>query len=171
MRITALRTLAGIFLCVASAIVCFLPPAAADSLPRNPHDHFKNPERCGRCHVITRGEPDPGRFRAEIEGLCLECHRKENLGRTHPVNVRPHDRYGKMKVPGDFRLDEDGRMMCLTCHTAHGPYLSSAKAFPAQAPEITPLEGAGYGYKTYYLRRTSPERGFAALCDACHGKP
>jgi len=171
MVITARRTLAGIFLFVASATVGFFPTAAADSLPRNPHEHFKTPEMCVRCHGITHGEPDPGRFLAESETLCLECHRKENLGRTHPVNVRPGDRYGKMKIPADFRLDEDGRMMCLTCHTAHGPYLSPTKAFRAQTPENTPSGEAGYRYKTFFLRRTSPDRGFEALCDACHGKP
>jgi len=170
MAFAARRTITRILLGATTVIFCFLPPAAADSPARNPHEHFRTPERCGRCHVISRGEPDPGRFLAESEALCLECHRKESLGRTHPVNIRPGDRHGKMKVPADFRLDEDGRMMCLTCHTGHGPYLSSAKAYPAQTPENTPFEGAGHGYKTFYLRRTSPDRGFEALCDACHGK-
>jgi predicted CXXCH cytochrome family protein len=68
------------------------------------------------------------------------------MGRSHPVNVRPEEKYRKMKVPADLRLDDDGRIMCLTCHTAHGSYVS------------------------YFLRRSSPDRGFEVLCEACHGK-
>jgi predicted CXXCH cytochrome family protein len=62
------------------------------------------------------------------------------------VNVRPEEKYRKMQVPPDLRLDDDGRIMCLTCHTAHGPY----------AP--------------YFLRRSGPDRDFDLLCEACHGK-
>jgi predicted CXXCH cytochrome family protein len=68
------------------------------------------------------------------------------MGRSHPVNVRPEEKYRKMKVPADLRLDDDGRIMCLTCHTAHGQYVS------------------------YFLRRSDPDRGFEVLCEACHGK-
>jgi predicted CXXCH cytochrome family protein len=51
-----------------------------------------------------------------------------------------------MQVPADLRLDDDGRIMCLTCHTAHGPYVS------------------------YFLRRSGPDRDLALLCEACHEK-
>jgi predicted CXXCH cytochrome family protein len=68
------------------------------------------------------------------------------MRRTHPVNVRPDEKYRKMKVPADLRLDDGGRIMCLTCHTAHGQYVS------------------------YFLRRSRPDRGFDVLCEACHGK-
>jgi predicted CXXCH cytochrome family protein len=62
------------------------------------------------------------------------------------VNVRPDEKYAKMKVPSDLRLSDDGRLMCLTCHTAHGAYVS------------------------HFLRRSGPNRGFEELCEACHGK-
>jgi predicted CXXCH cytochrome family protein len=68
------------------------------------------------------------------------------MRRSHPLNVRPEEKYRKMKVPADLRLDDGGRIMCLTCHTAHGTYVS------------------------YFLRRSSPDRGFEVLCEACHGK-
>jgi len=123
--------------------------------------------------VNSRGEADPGRYSAGISAFCLECHRKENLGRTHPVDIRPADRHAnrslKVEIPGDFPLDEDGRMTCLTCHTAHGLFLSSEKTFPSQRPE-GPTSGGGSYYKTFYLRRSSPVRGFATLCEACHEK-
>ena len=68
------------------------------------------------------------------------------MGRSHPVGERPEERHRKMKVPGDLPLDAGGRIMCLTCHTAHGQYVA------------------------YFLRRSSPDRGFDILCEACHGK-
>jgi len=167
----ARRTLARISLGVAAVLAGFLPLVASGSPPDNPHAHFKAPETCPRCHVISRGEPEPGRFVTGTDALCLSCHRKENLGRTHPVSIRPTDRHDnrKKKIPVDFPLDEGGRMMCLTCHTAHGPYLSPERTFPAQTPE-GPAGGGETGYKTLYLRRSSPVRGFEALCDACHEK-
>jgi hypothetical protein len=167
----ARRTLARISLGVASVLAGFLPLVASGSPPDNPHAYFEAPETCPRCHGISRGEIDPARFPTGADALCLECHRKENLGRTHPVSIRPADRHANRnrKIPADFPLDEEGRMMCLTCHTAHGPYLSSGRTFPTQAPE-GPATGGGTRYKTLYLRRSSPVRGFETLCDACHEK-
>ncbi len=75
-----------------------------------------------------------------------------------------------MRIPDDFRLDDDGRMICLTCHTAHGPFVAAVKAHPSQRPEGTAASGRGTTawYRTYYLRRSDPKDGFAALCDGCH---
>jgi hypothetical protein len=80
----------------------------------------------------------------------------------------PRREKSPMKIPETFRLTADGRLMCLTCHTAHGPYLSPNPSFPGQAPNELG-DGHGQGYKTYYLRRASPKDGFAVLCRACHG--
>jgi predicted CXXCH cytochrome family protein len=137
-----LATLAGV-LCLAPALV------ASDHPQReNPHAHFRNPDQCPKCHLSPGSQPDPGRFSTEADAVCFECHTKEGMGRSHPANVRPEEKYRnrKMKVPADLRLDDDGRIMCLTCHTAHGPHVS------------------------YFLRRSSPDRGFEVLCEACHGK-
>lgn len=143
---------------------------ASDFFPSvNPHAHFQNAQQCQKCHLSYRGNLEPERFSTETDAVCFGCHPRESLGRSHPVNVRPQDKYRKMKVPSDFRLDDDGRMMCLTCHTAHGPYLSTVKAYPKQPPISTISTGGPY-YKTFYLRKTSPTLGRAILCDACHEK-
>ena len=143
---------------------------ASDYYPSgNPHAHFQGAQQCLKCHLSYRGSMEPDRFSTETDAVCFGCHKKDSLGRSHPVNVRPHDKYWKMKVPADLRLDDDGRMMCLTCHTAHGPYLSTVKAYPKQVP-VSSTSSGGPFYKTLYLRRSSPKDGWSILCDACHGK-
>ncbi len=155
--------LAGLLL-VAAVIV------ASDLYPRgNPHAHFQGAPQCPKCHLSSRGAVDPDRFSADTDAVCYGCHRKDSLGRSHPVGVRPRDRYWKMKVPPDFRLDDDGRIMCLTCHTAHGPYLATVKTYPKQVPFSSNSSGGPY-YKTLYLRRSNPSEGWSILCDACHEK-
>jgi len=138
---------AGLLAVLAGAL-CFAPALAASDGPRggNPHAHFQNAQQCPKCHLTYGGGTAPDRFSTEADAVCLECHTKGSMVRSHPRNVRPEEKYRKMKVPADLRLDDDGRIMCLTCHTAHGPYVS------------------------YFLRRSSPDRGFDPLCEACHGK-
>lgn len=104
----------------------------------------------------------------DADGFCLECHRSEALGRSHPRHVRPRDRYWKMKVPEEYRLDDDGRILCLTCHEGHGKFLSTVRAFPGQRPEERRGTGGTSNYRTLYLRRSDPEQGFAPLCHGCH---
>jgi predicted CXXCH cytochrome family protein len=134
--------LAGV-LCLAAVLVASAEPRRGD-----PHAHFRNPDQCPKCHLSRGSQPGPGRFSTEADAACLECHTKGGMGRSHPVNVRPGETYPKreMKVPADLRLDDGGRIMCLTCHTAHGPDVY------------------------YFLRRSGPDRGFDLLCEACHGK-
>jgi predicted CXXCH cytochrome family protein len=147
MKIRGVRILAGLLAALA-CVLCFAPVLFASNEPRpgNPHAHFQNPDQCPKCHLPPDSQPPPGRFSTEADTVCLECHGKESIGRSHPVNVRPEEKYRNMKVPADLRLDDDGRIMCLTCHTAHGPYAS------------------------YFLRRSGPDRDFEVLCVACHGK-
>jgi rRNA maturation protein Nop10 len=164
------RTFAGFL--AAAAVLAFPSPAGTAESPRGiPHSHFQAPDSCPRCHLAgSEGRPDPARFSPEADALCLECHRRESLGRTHPMNVRPADRYGKANVPADLRLADDGRMMCLTCHVAHGGYLSAVRAFPGQAPEEPGPVDEGR-FRTFFLRRSDAERGAAPLCAACHRMP
>jgi predicted CXXCH cytochrome family protein len=147
MKIRGVCVRAGL-LAALTGIFCFAPALFASDETRhgNPHAHFRNPDQCPKCHLFHGSQPDPGRFSTETNTLCLECHAKESLGRFHPVNVRPEEKYRKMKVPADLRLDDNGRIMCLTCHTAHGAYVS------------------------YFLRRSGPDDAFDVLCEACHGK-
>jgi len=147
MKIRGVCIRAGL-LTALTGVLCFAPALFASNEPRhgNPHAHFRTPDQCPKCHLSQGSQPASGRFSTDADTVCLECHAKESMGRSHPVNVRPEEKYRKMKVPTDLRLNDDGRIMCLTCHTAHGPYVS------------------------YFLRRSSPDRGFEVLCEACHGK-
>jgi len=147
MRIRGVRIPAGLLSALA-CVFCFVPALVASEVPgrANPHAHFRNPDQCPKCHLTPGSRPGPGRLSTTADTVCLECHAKGNMGPSHPVNVRPEEKYRKMKVPADLPLDDDGRIMCLTCHTAHGPYAS------------------------YFLRRSSPEGGPELLCEACHGK-
>ena len=147
MKVRGVRIPAGLLAALAG-VLFFAPALVASDGPQrgNPHAHFRNPDLCPKCHLSPGSQPGPGRFSTEADAVCLGCHTKGSMGRSHPVNVRPEEKYRKMTVPADLRLDDDGRIMCLTCHTAHGPNVS------------------------YFLRRSSPDRGFEVLCEACHGK-
>jgi predicted CXXCH cytochrome family protein len=157
---------------LAVAALVFLPPARATDYPGGtPHSHFQLPESCPGCHLADReGRPDPARLSPDADAVCFGCHRKRELGRTHPLGHRPADLYGKDRVPGDFLLSDDGRMVCLTCHSAHGPFLSAARAFPGQEPERSG-DAEGIRFRTLFLRRSSPDRGAAPLCESCHRVP
>ena len=147
MKIRGVR-IPAILLAALAGLFCFAPALVASDGPRsgNPHAHFRNPELCPTCHLTPGSQQGPGRFSTNSDAVCLGCHTRESMGRSHPVNVRPEEKHRKMNVPADLRLDDEGRLMCLTCHTAHGPYVS------------------------YFLRRSGPDGGFEALCESCHGK-
>jgi hypothetical protein len=157
---------------LAVSALAFPSPIRGAGVPgETPHSHFRLAESCPRCHLPDRdGRPDPARFAPEADSLCTGCHRRESLGRTHPMEVLPDGRFGKVRVPPDLRLAAGGRMICLTCHAAHGAFRSSARAFPGQVPDGRAIAGAPR-YRTFFLRRSSPERGAAPLCEACHGMP
>lgn len=137
----------------------------------NPHAHFRNPGTCRRCHASPEPGKDPDQFLPEADEFCLECHTTEGLGVSHPRNVRPGDKPHSMTVPKDLRLDGQGRILCLTCHNAHGPFRSPTRAFDAQeAANPEAPRDAIPSYRTYFVRRSDPVRGFVVLCEECHGK-
>lgn len=155
----------------ATAFLSLLFAAAPFDPNANPHSSFRDASSCPRCHRYAGGKPDPGTLLPESVDLCLGCHSKESLGRSHPIGVRPRDKYWKMKVPGEFRLDDGGRMTCLTCHAAHGPFLATVQAYRGQKPENPDASpGTPLYYRTLYVRRTDPVNGWAVLCDGCHEK-
>lgn len=162
---------------VALVAVPFLLPVAVPgaaggaAAPADPHLHFRNPDVCRRCHATGRATLAPDRFRATADAFCLECHSAPGLGISHPVHVRPGATGRAMTVPDDLPLDEKGRLFCLTCHRAHAPFLSVRRAFPSQQPVGRSADDEGrLLYRTYYVRRSDSTRGFAPLCEGCHGK-
>jgi cytochrome c peroxidase len=74
-------------------------------------------------------------------------------------------------MPKGFPLSGDGQIMCLTCHTGHGPFLGTVPAFAGQLPEKDAASaGSSSLYRTFFLRRSDPSlEGFEALCRECHG--
>ncbi len=84
--------------------------------------------------------------------MCFSCHD----GSVKDSRVRMNNESGhktdmpppaNMKIPKIFPLDEDGKMQCSTCHTAHG------------VP-------SGKGKKTTIFMRTSNKD--SAMCRMCH---
>lgn len=176
----AVRRILGTILLALAALGGVLDAGVSIDPSANPHRHFSSPENCGKCHAVTAGKVDPATLLASSSDLCLSCHSEDELGRLHPWGekskpVKNHPRYWKMRVPDDFPLDEDGRIMCLTCHRIHFPFpksmphVTKAKATPQQKPENPGAAVAvGLHYKSYFLRRIDSKNGFATLCDACH---
>ncbi len=157
-------------------LVFFLSAGPVISAPvpsTNPHAHFRQPEHCPKCHIYAGKSLEPGRVTASSIDYCLECHLAEEGGITHPLKVRPGDRYRGVGVPQDYRLSDDGRIICLTCHTAHGPSRSAVRVHAAQLPdESASSSDSPPGYKTYFLRRSDPGApGFEPLCGGCHKAP
>ncbi len=161
-----------VVLLAASLLPAGLPSHASPPAP-NPHEHFRQPAQCPNCHVYDGAKMDPGRFITASIDFCLKCHIAEERGRTHPLKVHPGGKFREMKVPAEFRLGDGGHIICLTCHTAHGPFLSAIRAFAVQEPEITTGEpDAAPYYRTYFLRRSDPAgEGLEALCEGCHKVP
>lgn len=68
---------------------------------------------------------------ASTERMCFSCHDGfvldsrflwEQRGHTHPIGVKPSDKVQIPSVKGKdlFPMNNDGKMYCGTCHTAHG---------------------------------------------------
>ncbi len=48
--------------------------------------------------------------------VCYECHSSFKGAYSHPVNVFPK---AGMKIPAEYPLLPDGRISCMSCHSAH----------------------------------------------------
>jgi len=127
--------------------------------PKNP-DSAKG---CAICHyrwidtffIEGRGTdlvPYQSEKVVATQDLCISCHdgsiadsRARILhGNEHKTDVAPS---ADMKIPENFPLDENGKVQCATCHTAHGV---------ASGPGVE---------ETIFLRMSNRD---SAMCRACH---
>ncbi len=121
--------------------ICALLPAAARSYAADvaSAEEVLEPDsakECAICHYDwvdtfftehrgTELVPLPARSPTADAEMCFSCHdgstvdsRKHVFNdRQHQVGVTPSD---KITVPEKFPLDEQGKMTCATCHSAHG---------------------------------------------------
>lgn len=172
MRIVSARSAFPPGLLLAALLILLLPAYSATPLPANPHGYFKQPAQCPRCHLYTDSKLDHDRFSTSSVDFCLECHLAEERGRTHPIKVHARSKVREFKVPPEFRLGDGEHLICLSCHSAHGPYVSNIRTFAGQMPVEGDAAGASPYYKTFFLRRSNPnDEGFEALCGGCHKTP
>ena len=173
MRIVTARRLFLSGLLIAAFLLPLRPAIPADPPVPNPHTYFQRSPQCPRCHVYDGPKLVPDRFSTASIDFCLECHLIEERGMTHPLRVHPGGKFQQMKVPPEYRLGDGEHIICLTCHAAHGPFLSKERVFSTQPPE-SPRGGSNdvTWYRTYFLRRANAAgEGFEALCEGCHKVP
>jgi len=84
---------------------------------------------CLECHVHHSGS-QPANLKDFSGRICdtEACHSGSNLLHQHLSDILPAER---MRVPASLPLDNQGRIMCLTCHAGHSTpnreYLRVAK--------------------------------------------
>ena len=132
---------------------------AAVETPRNPN----SAKDCAICHyhwidtffIEERGsdlvEYSSKKVVATPE-MCMSCHDgsvKDSRARMingngHKTNMAPP---ANMKIPKVFPLDEDGKVQCATCHTAHG------------------VPSGPHSHDTIFMRISNKD---SAMCLKCH---
>lgn len=144
-------------------LAALLPPAGARaeiSAPKNP----RSAKACALCHfrwidtffVEGKGTdlvPYQSRKVVATPEMCDSCHDgsimdsrdRMTIGRGHKTDIAPP---AGMTIPDMFPLDDNGKVQCATCHTAHG------------VP-------SGHGADTTLFMRTSNKD--SAMCRMCHG--
>lgn len=103
------------------------PIAPADA----PDDVVGRPEMCLSCH--------DGSVRDSRDKICNDP--------GHRVGVKPSNR---VKIPGNFPLDDNGCMQCTTCHTPH--------AVPQREGHLV----------DFFLRAPNRDSSFCKLCHEDH---
>lgn len=139
-------------------------------------------------------EPSGVQDIASTEGMCLSCHdgfvmdsREMWIGgyRGHRIGMVPSDRITIPELGGspEFKLNEDGKVYCGTCHSAH---LNEADGAPdkvkpfmrqsangghiCQACHADKADMAGSGHDKGSRRaRDFEKRGICATCHLPHG--
>jgi predicted CXXCH cytochrome family protein len=156
------RPLSAAWIGIILVFILLLPPTGARaqiSAPKNP----KSAKACALCHyrwidtffVEGRGTdlvPYQARKVVATPEMCDSCHdgsimdsrARMTIGRGHKTDMAPPQ---AMTIPEIFPLDENGKVQCATCHTAHG------------VP-------SGGGAETTIFMRTSNKD--SAMCRMCH---
>ena len=140
-------------------LLAMITPAGAVELPKNPN----SAKGCAICHyrwIDTFFIEGKGSELVEYASkkvvatpeMCFSCHdgsvkdsRDRMLnGNGHKTNMPPP---AGMKIPEIFPLDEDGKMQCATCHTAHG------------------VPSGPDSHDTIFMRTSNKD---SAMCRKCH---
>lgn len=106
----------------------FIEGKGTDLVPYQSEKVVAKPEMCISCH----------------DGSVKDSRARILHGSQHKTDVKPP---ADMKIPDIFPLDEEGKVQCATCHTAHG------------------VE-SGPGIKETIFLRTSNKN--SAMCILCH---
>lgn len=134
-------------------------------------DTFKDARKNADVRVLRVPLKDPAVVSAAGEGgrTCLECHDGfVNDDREvwdpalahHPVDIEPLE-----KPPAFFPLDDEGKIVCETCHSPHGVVdLEAAVAAGSDEERLALVRHQAVGESFTRLTRANSE-----LCVACHG--
>ncbi len=106
----------------------FVEGRATDLVPYQSQKVVATPEMCDSCH----------------DGSIMDSRARMTIGRGHKTGAPPP---AGMRIPDIFPLDDNGKVQCATCHTAHG------------VP-------SGPGEDTTIFMRTSNKD--SAMCRMCH---
>jgi predicted CXXCH cytochrome family protein len=83
----------------------------------NQHPPFRDGE-CTRCHEPHSADSKQFFLKKEkVVDLCYSCHDKKGLaGHRHKVGIAPT----QVELLPTMRTDENGLLICTTCHNPHG---------------------------------------------------
>jgi predicted CXXCH cytochrome family protein len=86
-------------------------------MKKHQHPPYKNGE-CTKCHGPHSSESKEFFLqKIEITDLCFSCHKEEDLAsHRHKAGIVPT----RVKLPPTRKVDEKGRLLCITCHNPHG---------------------------------------------------
>ncbi|KPK37565.1 MAG: hypothetical protein AMJ65_14260, partial [Phycisphaerae bacterium SG8_4] len=139
----------------------------SDSRPVSAQEAMPNSSReCAICHIrwvdaLVRNTPQENLMETVLDRqagsgeMCLSCHDGSVVDSRFKVWSTSHHSTDSVpspavKIPTDtFPLDEQGRMTCATCHTAHA------------VPDSSDLK------TVIFLRQPNVD---SSLCLACHGE-
>ncbi len=134
---------------------------------------FSDFYQCGDCHKSSAQLGvfvEPHGFVAKVVDICLTCHSKKHLGKSHPTGKRVTMDPLPADLPFEVWVSEYGEEYpVVTCGTCHNPHLPGIGIRYRPPPEPG-MEGTFEPYRTRFLRKDAKNvtSGFAPLCKTCH---